>query len=56
MIVGLGLNVNIPADRFPREIRHQATSILAETGTPFPRLCSCAVTWNITNLIMISLK
>ena len=38
MIVGLGLNVNIPADCFPREIRHQATSILAETGAPFPRV------------------
>jgi len=44
MIVGLGLNVNIPADCFPREIRHQATSILAETGAPFHGLCSCAVT------------
>jgi BirA family transcriptional regulator, biotin operon repressor / biotin---[acetyl-CoA-carboxylase] ligase len=32
MIVGLGLNVNIPADAFPREIHHPATSILAETG------------------------
>jgi len=38
MIVGLGVNVNIPADGFPGEIRREATSILAETGFPFPRV------------------
>jgi len=37
MVVGLGLNVNIPADDFPEEIQAQATSILAETGAPFSR-------------------
>jgi BirA family biotin operon repressor/biotin-[acetyl-CoA-carboxylase] ligase len=37
MVVGLGLNVNIPAGDFPEEIRPQATSILAETDTPFSR-------------------
>jgi BirA family biotin operon repressor/biotin-[acetyl-CoA-carboxylase] ligase len=38
MIVGLGMNVNIPADGFPAEIRQQATSILAETGVLFSRV------------------
>jgi len=37
MVVGLGVNVNTPAEDFPREIRQQATSILVETGAPFPR-------------------
>ena len=37
MVVGLGLNVNIPADDFPEAIRPQATSILAETGAVFSR-------------------
>lgn len=37
MIVGLGVNVNIPPEGFPDEIRRQATSILIETGVPFPR-------------------
>lgn len=37
LVVGLGLNVNIPAGDFPAEIQTQATSILAETGAPFSR-------------------
>lgn len=37
MVVGLGLNVNIPSGDFPEEIRGHATSILAETGVPFSR-------------------
>ena len=36
IVVGLGLNVNTPA--FPDEIRETATSILIETGEPFPRV------------------
>jgi BirA family biotin operon repressor/biotin-[acetyl-CoA-carboxylase] ligase len=36
IVVGLGLNVNTPA--FPAEIREIATSILIETGEPFPRV------------------
>ncbi|KPK17640.1 MAG: hypothetical protein AMK69_25620 [Nitrospira bacterium SG8_3] len=36
IVVGLGLNVNTP--RFPPEIRGIATSILIETGEPFPRV------------------
>lgn len=38
MVVGLGLNVNIPPADFPDEVRKQATSILAETGASFSRL------------------
>jgi BirA family biotin operon repressor/biotin-[acetyl-CoA-carboxylase] ligase len=38
MVVGLGLNVNVPAGDFPEEIHEYATSILAETGVPFSRL------------------
>jgi len=37
MVIGLGLNVNIPAGDFPEAFRTQATSILAETGAFFPR-------------------
>lgn len=37
IVVGLGLNVNIPAGDFPEDIRAQATSILAETGAGFSR-------------------
>ncbi|MCX7636064.1 MAG: hypothetical protein N2Z74_10025, partial [Syntrophales bacterium] len=32
VIVGLGLNVNIPREGFPPELRPTATSILAEAG------------------------
>ena len=32
VILGLGLNVNIPADSFPAELRPQATSLLIETA------------------------
>lgn len=38
MVVGLGINVNSPAERFPPDIREKATSILAETGRQFPRV------------------
>jgi BirA family transcriptional regulator, biotin operon repressor / biotin---[acetyl-CoA-carboxylase] ligase len=37
MVIGLGLNVNTPVEHFPEEIRGSATSVLAETGKPFPR-------------------
>ncbi len=37
IVVGLGLNVNIPARQFPKEIRGSATSILVETGTKHSR-------------------
>lgn len=32
IVVGIGLNVNIAARRFPKEIRYRATSLLLETG------------------------
>jgi len=37
VIIGLGLNVNMPADQWPEDIRGRATSVLAETGQPFSR-------------------
>ncbi|MFP4013950.1 MAG: biotin--[acetyl-CoA-carboxylase] ligase [Chitinispirillaceae bacterium] len=33
IIVGFGLNVNIPEDAFPHNLQHCATSLLRETGT-----------------------
>lgn len=33
-LIGIGVNVNIPADAFPEELRERATSLEAETGTP----------------------
>lgn len=36
-IIGIGLNVNIEAAGFPKEIRDLATSLKAETGRRFPR-------------------
>lgn len=38
MIVGLGINVNSPAERFPRNSRNKITSVLMETGKPFSRV------------------
>jgi BirA family transcriptional regulator, biotin operon repressor / biotin---[acetyl-CoA-carboxylase] ligase len=38
MVVGLGLNVNSAADRFPEDIRGRTTSVLMETGEPFSRV------------------
>ncbi len=37
VVVGLGLNVNTPIERFPQQIRGRATSILVESGKPCPR-------------------
>ncbi len=37
VVVGLGLNVNVPARQFPKEIRERATSILVETGKTHSR-------------------
>lgn len=37
VIVGAGINVNIPTGDFPDGIRSQATSVQAETGVPCPR-------------------
>ncbi|MBW2650108.1 MAG: biotin--[acetyl-CoA-carboxylase] ligase [Deltaproteobacteria bacterium] len=38
VIIGLGLNVNIPYDLFPADISDTATSIILETGRQFPRI------------------
>ncbi len=34
-LIGIGVNVNIPAERFPPPVRELATSLLAETGKTF---------------------
>ncbi|MEN6621878.1 MAG: biotin--[acetyl-CoA-carboxylase] ligase [Smithella sp.] len=38
MVIGLGINVNCPAERFPADLREKATSVLIETGKPFSRV------------------
>jgi len=38
MVIGLGINVNSAAERFPKEIREKTTSVLIETGKPFSRI------------------
>ena len=37
MIVGVGLNVNTPAGRFPADLRKRATSLAVEIGHPVAR-------------------
>ena len=37
-VIGMGLNVNVPQASFPSDLRYPATSILIETGRPFPRI------------------
>ncbi|OVE76089.1 biotin--[acetyl-CoA-carboxylase] ligase [bacterium E08(2017)] len=36
-ILGIGININIPVKSFPKELRDQSTSLLAETGKPLHR-------------------
>ncbi|RDV38226.1 biotin--[acetyl-CoA-carboxylase] ligase [Bradymonadaceae bacterium TMQ3] len=38
VVVGVGININVPADAFPDDLRGQATSLLRETGRTFDRL------------------
>jgi BirA family biotin operon repressor/biotin-[acetyl-CoA-carboxylase] ligase len=38
MVIGVGLNVNIPREGFPAELRGRATSVLSETGIPARRV------------------
>ncbi len=38
VIIGLGVNVNIPYDLFPPDIGDTASSIILETGRQFPRI------------------
>jgi BirA family transcriptional regulator, biotin operon repressor / biotin---[acetyl-CoA-carboxylase] ligase len=37
VLLGIGLNVNLGADEFPRELRQHATSVLVATGKPCAR-------------------
>ena len=37
MVVGIGINVNMPVEAFPEELRSTATSLLIETGSPVDR-------------------
>src|SRR5690554_210365 len=38
VVVGVGINVNVPGPAFPEELRGQATSLLRESGRIFDRL------------------
>jgi BirA family biotin operon repressor/biotin-[acetyl-CoA-carboxylase] ligase len=37
LVVGIGINVNVPAEEFPEELSEIATSLQAVKGTPIPR-------------------
>lgn len=37
MVVGIGINVNMPPEAFPADLRSSATSLLIEAGHPFER-------------------
>ncbi|SIS96740.1 biotin--[acetyl-CoA-carboxylase] ligase [Alicyclobacillus vulcanalis] len=36
-VIGIGLNANFPIDELPEDIRHRATTVLHETGSPLDR-------------------
>lgn len=38
VVVGIGLNTNVPRDAFPEGVRGRATSLFEETGKPMPRI------------------
>jgi BirA family biotin operon repressor/biotin-[acetyl-CoA-carboxylase] ligase len=38
VVLGIGINVNIPAGELPAEVRIPATSLLIETGAPVNRI------------------
>ncbi len=38
VVLGIGINVNVPADQLPDEVRIPATSLLVETGAPVDRV------------------
>jgi BirA family biotin operon repressor/biotin-[acetyl-CoA-carboxylase] ligase len=38
VVLGTGINVNVPADKLPVEVQIPATSLLAETGEPVDRI------------------
>jgi BirA family biotin operon repressor/biotin-[acetyl-CoA-carboxylase] ligase len=37
VVVGIGINVNMPPEAFPEDLRSSATSLLIETGHPIER-------------------
>jgi len=38
VVLGTGINVNVPADELPVDVQIPATSLLAETGGPVDRI------------------
>jgi BirA family biotin operon repressor/biotin-[acetyl-CoA-carboxylase] ligase len=38
VVLGTGINANVPADELPVDVRIPATSLLAETGKPVDRI------------------
>jgi len=46
LVVGIGMNVNMPRDQFPACLAEIATSLRAETGTDFPRATVLAAILN----------
>jgi BirA family biotin operon repressor/biotin-[acetyl-CoA-carboxylase] ligase len=38
VVLGTGINVNVPADELPADVQIPATSLLAETGGPVDRI------------------
>jgi BirA family biotin operon repressor/biotin-[acetyl-CoA-carboxylase] ligase len=38
VVIGVGINVNTPRKSLPSDIKDTATSVLMETGKPFPRI------------------
>lgn len=39
VVIGIGLNVNTPSEKFPPDIRDKSTSLFIETGKILPRAC-----------------
>jgi BirA family transcriptional regulator, biotin operon repressor / biotin---[acetyl-CoA-carboxylase] ligase len=37
VVLGIGINVNVPEAELPKEVQHPATSLLVETGAPVDR-------------------
>jgi BirA family biotin operon repressor/biotin-[acetyl-CoA-carboxylase] ligase len=38
VVLGIGINVNVPEDELPRDVRIPATSLLVEVGSPVDRV------------------
>ena len=56
IILGVGLNVNVPRKEFPEGFRYPASSLLAETGTPYSRAELLAAWMNCLEPWMDSLQ